>query len=86
VPVSVFVTTISFAIYLVCWLVGSATACNERLFSSAEGQNVLSAVNPPGEAVAGKGGTMSALTTSHWIPDGSGPPLLEGATVGNRLR
>ena len=29
---------------------------------------------------------MSALTTSHWIPDGSGPPLLEGATVGSRLR
>jgi fatty-acyl-CoA synthase len=29
---------------------------------------------------------MSALTTSHWIPDGSGPPLLDGATVGGRLR
>jgi len=29
---------------------------------------------------------MSALTTSHWIPDGSGPPLLEGAIVGSRLR
>jgi fatty-acyl-CoA synthase len=29
---------------------------------------------------------MSALTTSHWIPDGNGPPLLEGATVGTRLR
>src|ERR1700754_4319347 len=29
---------------------------------------------------------MNALTTSHWIPDGSGPPLLEGATVGSRLR
>jgi fatty-acyl-CoA synthase len=29
---------------------------------------------------------MSALTTSHWIPDGSGLPLLEGATVGGRLR
>jgi fatty-acyl-CoA synthase len=29
---------------------------------------------------------MSALTTSHWIPDGSGQPLLEGATVGSRLR
>jgi len=29
---------------------------------------------------------MAALTTSHWIPDGSGPPLLEGATVGSRLR
>jgi fatty-acyl-CoA synthase len=29
---------------------------------------------------------MSGLTTSHWIPDGSGPPLLEGATVGGRLR
>jgi fatty-acyl-CoA synthase len=29
---------------------------------------------------------MNALTTSHWIPDGSGPPLLEGATVGGRLR
>jgi fatty-acyl-CoA synthase len=28
---------------------------------------------------------MSALTTSHWIPDGNGPPLLEGATVGSRL-
>jgi fatty-acyl-CoA synthase len=32
------------------------------------------------------GRTMSALTTSHWIPDGSGQPLLEGATVGSRLR
>jgi fatty-acyl-CoA synthase len=29
---------------------------------------------------------MGALTTSHWIPDGSGPPLLEDATVGSRLR
>jgi fatty-acyl-CoA synthase len=29
---------------------------------------------------------MNALTTSHWIPDGSGPPLLESATVGSRLR
>ncbi len=29
---------------------------------------------------------MTVLTTSHWIPDGSGPPLLEGATVGSRLR
>lgn len=29
---------------------------------------------------------MDVLTTSHWIPDGSGPPLLEGATVGGRLR
>jgi fatty-acyl-CoA synthase len=29
---------------------------------------------------------MSALTTSHWIPDGSGPPLLDGVTVGGRLR
>ena len=28
----------------------------------------------------------SDLTTSHWIPDGSGPPLLAGATVGGRLR
>ena len=28
----------------------------------------------------------TSLTTSHWIPDGSGPPLLVGATVGNRLR
>jgi fatty-acyl-CoA synthase len=28
----------------------------------------------------------TTLTTSHWIPDGSGPPLLVGATVGNRLR
>jgi acyl-CoA synthetase (AMP-forming)/AMP-acid ligase II len=27
-----------------------------------------------------------SLTTSHWIPDGSGPPLLVGATIGNRLR
>jgi fatty-acyl-CoA synthase len=26
------------------------------------------------------------LTTSHWIPDGSGPPLLEDATIGTRLR
>jgi fatty-acyl-CoA synthase len=29
---------------------------------------------------------MNALTTSHWIPDGNGPPLLEDATVGSRLR
>jgi len=29
---------------------------------------------------------MSALTTSHWIPDGGGQTLLEGATVGSRLR
>jgi fatty-acyl-CoA synthase len=29
---------------------------------------------------------MSALTASHWIPDGSGAPLLDGATVGGRLR
>jgi len=29
---------------------------------------------------------MSALTSSHWIPDGSGQPLLEGVTVGSRLR
>jgi fatty-acyl-CoA synthase len=26
------------------------------------------------------------LSTSHWIPDASGPPLLEGITVGARLR
>ena len=25
---------------------------------------------------------MSALTTSHWIPDGGGPPLLADATIG----
>jgi fatty-acyl-CoA synthase len=30
--------------------------------------------------------TAPGLTTSHWIPDGSGPPLLVGATVGSRLR
>src|SRR5262249_36505182 len=30
--------------------------------------------------------TTSVLTTSHWIPDGSGPPLLADATVGGRLR
>jgi hypothetical protein len=30
--------------------------------------------------------TTSDLTASHWIPDGSGPPLLAGATVGSRLR
>ncbi|WP_101951678.1 AMP-binding protein [Mycobacterium sp. 3519A] len=29
---------------------------------------------------------MEALTTSHWIPDGSGPPLLDSVTVGSRLR
>jgi len=29
---------------------------------------------------------MNVSTTSHWIPDGSGPPLLERATVGGRLR
>jgi fatty-acyl-CoA synthase len=26
------------------------------------------------------------VTTSHWIPDGSGPPLLDGVMVGSRLR
>ena len=26
------------------------------------------------------------VTISHWIPDGGGPPLLVGATVGGRLR
>lgn len=26
------------------------------------------------------------LTVAHWVPDGSGPPLLAGATVGDRLR
>jgi fatty-acyl-CoA synthase len=29
---------------------------------------------------------VSSLTTSHWFPDGAGPPLLVGATVGSRLR
>ena len=29
---------------------------------------------------------MNALTTSHWIPDRGGPPLLAGATIGSRLR
>jgi fatty-acyl-CoA synthase len=29
---------------------------------------------------------MTVLTTSHWIPDGGGPPLLVDATVGSRLR
>src|SRR5215510_6963275 len=29
---------------------------------------------------------MPTLTSSHWIPDGSGPALLKGATVGGRLR
>ena len=29
---------------------------------------------------------VNALTISHWIPDGSGPPLLAGATIGSRLR
>jgi fatty-acyl-CoA synthase len=28
----------------------------------------------------------AALTMSHWVPDGSGPPLLDGTTVGARLR
>jgi acyl-CoA synthetase (AMP-forming)/AMP-acid ligase II len=32
------------------------------------------------------GGHMNGLTRSHWMPDGSGPPLLQGATVGGRLR
>src|SRR5262245_14120997 len=32
-------------------------------------------------------GPMDAgLTMSHWVPDGSGPPLLDGVTVGARLR
>jgi fatty-acyl-CoA synthase len=29
---------------------------------------------------------MNVLSTSHWVPDGSGQPLLESATVGGRLR
>nr|WP_197518564.1 AMP-binding protein [Mycobacterium sp. ACS1612] len=29
---------------------------------------------------------MEALIASHWIPDGSGPLLLDGVTVGGRLR
>jgi fatty-acyl-CoA synthase len=29
---------------------------------------------------------MNVLSSSHWVPDGSGQPLLEGATVGGRLR
>jgi fatty-acyl-CoA synthase len=28
----------------------------------------------------------TALTMSHWVPDGTGPPLLDGITVGARLR
>ena len=28
----------------------------------------------------------AALTMSHWVPDGSGPPLLDATTVGARLR
>jgi acyl-CoA synthetase (AMP-forming)/AMP-acid ligase II len=28
----------------------------------------------------------AALTMSHWVPDGSGPALLDGMTVGARLR
>jgi fatty-acyl-CoA synthase len=28
----------------------------------------------------------AALTKSHWVPDGSGPALLDGMTVGARLR
>jgi acyl-CoA synthetase (AMP-forming)/AMP-acid ligase II len=37
-------------------------------------------------ALGGQGSRVKALTTSHWIPDGSGPPLLVGATIGGRLR
>lgn len=37
-------------------------------------------------ALGGQGSRVNALTTSHWIPDGAGPPLLVGATVGDRLR
>ena len=29
---------------------------------------------------------MSTIATAHWVPDGSGPPLLAGVTVGGRLR
>ncbi len=29
---------------------------------------------------------QTSLTTSHWVPDVSGPPLLAGVTVGSRLR
>ena len=32
------------------------------------------------------GSMHPALTMSHWVPDGSGPPLLDGMTVGARLR
>ena len=31
-------------------------------------------------------GDEHASTTSHWIPDGSGPPLLADVTIGSRLR
>jgi acyl-CoA synthetase (AMP-forming)/AMP-acid ligase II len=30
--------------------------------------------------------TRAPLTTSHWLPDGSGPPLRPDTTVGQRLR
>ena len=32
------------------------------------------------------GGMTSGLSTSHWIPDGGGPPLRTDATIGARLR
>src|SRR6476469_8239733 len=37
-------------------------------------------------ALGGRGSCVNALTTSHWIPDRGGPPLLAGATIGSRLR
>ena len=37
-------------------------------------------------ALGGRGSGVNALTTSHWIPDRGGPPLLAGATIGSRLR
>ena len=30
--------------------------------------------------------STTPLTTSHWIPDGTGPSLVDGATIGARLR
>src|SRR6478752_3518831 len=37
-------------------------------------------------ALGGRGSGVNALTTSHWIPDHGGLPLLAGATIGSRLR
>ena len=82
VPVSVFVTTISFAIFLVCWAIGMAVTDREilatyRLLSSQEGVFVepASASGVAGllkMAEAGtldRGLTIACTVTGHGLKD-----------------